>query len=75
VKKTNKVLVLHEDTMFGGLGGEISAYITEHLFEHLDAPVLRVASLDTPIPFSPAIERIFLPEERLRKQLERLRGY
>ncbi len=75
VRKTNKALVLHEDTLFGGIGGEIAAYISEHLFEHLDAPVLRVASLDTPVPFSPAIERIFLPEERLAEQLLRLKNY
>lgn len=75
VKKTGKVLVLHEDTLFGGLGGEIAAYISEHLFEYLDAPVMRVASLDMPIPFTPALERIFLPEERLRKQLQRLKDY
>ncbi len=75
VKKTGKVLVLHEDTLFGGLGGEIAAYISEHLFEYLDGPVLRVASLDTPVPFSPALERIFLPEDRLRKQLLRLKNY
>ncbi len=75
VKKTNKALVLHEDTLFGGIGGEIAAYISEHLFEYLDAPVMRVASLDTPVPFTPALERIFLPEERLRKQLRRLKSY
>lgn len=75
VKKTNKALVLHEDTLFGGIGGEIAAYISEHLFEYLDAPVMRVASLDTPVPFTPALERIFLPEERLRKQLQRLKSY
>ncbi len=75
VRKTGKVLVLHEDTMFGGIGGEISGYISEHLFEHLDAPVIRVASLDTPIPFSPALESIFLPESRLAVQLKRLIAY
>lgn len=75
VRKTGKVLVLHEDTMFGGIGGEISGYISEHLFEHLDAPVIRVASLDTPIPFSPALESIFLPESRLAVQLKRLLAY
>src|SRR5690606_36577434 len=57
VKKTNKVIILHEDTLFGGLGGEIAAYISEHLFEFLDAPVLRAASLDTPVPFSSALEQ------------------
>ena len=75
VKKTGKVLVLHEDTLFGGIGGEIAAHISEHLFEALDAPVIRVASLDTPVPFSPAIERIFLPETRLMTQLQRLKDY
>jgi len=75
VKKTNKVLVLHEDTLFGGIGGEISAWISEHLFEYLDAPVMRVASLDTPVPFTPALERIFLPEARLQQQLQRLKDY
>jgi 2-oxoisovalerate dehydrogenase E1 component len=75
VKKTGKVLILHEDTMFGGIGGEISAYISEHLFEWLDAPVMRVASLDTPVPFVPALERIFLPESRLVKQLTLLKSY
>jgi 2-oxoisovalerate dehydrogenase E1 component len=75
VKKTGRVLVLHEDTLFGGIGGEISAHISEHLFEHLDAPVMRVASLDTPVPFSPAIERIFLAEARLAAQLQRLKAY
>lgn len=75
VQKTNKVLILHEDTLFGGLGGEIAAYISEHLFEHLDGPVLRAASLDTPIPFSTILEKQFLPVERFRQQLERLLGY
>jgi 2-oxoisovalerate dehydrogenase E1 component len=75
VKKTNRVIVLHEDTLFGGLGGEISAWISEHLFENLDAPVLRVASLDTPIPFAQSIEKIFLPENRLRLAIEKLMKY
>jgi 2-oxoisovalerate dehydrogenase E1 component len=75
IKKTNKALILHEDTMFGGLGGEISAWISEHLFEHLDAPVLRVASLDMPIPFAPVLEKIFMPEERLRESILKLLKY
>jgi 2-oxoisovalerate dehydrogenase E1 component len=75
VKKTNRILILHEDTLFGGLGGELAAYISEHLFEHLDAPVLRVASLDTPVPFSTILEKQFLPVERLREQLIRILGY
>jgi 2-oxoisovalerate dehydrogenase E1 component len=75
VKKTHRVIVLHEDTLFGGLGGEISAWISEHLFENLDAPVFRVASLDTPIPFAQSIEKIFLPENRLRSAIEKLVKY
>ena len=75
VKKTNKVMLLHEDTLFGGLGGEIAAYIAEHLFEHLDAPVIRVASLDTPVPFAVPLEQMFLPEQRLREQLNHLANY
>lgn len=75
VKKTNRILILHEDTLTGGIGGEISAWINEELFEHLDAPVVRVASLDTPIPFAPTLENNFLPKGRLRKAIEKLVGY
>jgi len=75
VKRTNRVLVLHEDTMFGGIGGEIAAWISEHLFEHLDAPVLRAASLDTPVPFAIPLEQNFFPIKRLREQLEKLLKY
>ncbi len=75
VKKTSRVLVLHEDTLFGGIGGEIAAWITEHLFEHLDAPVLRAASLDTPVPFAIPLEQNFFPIERLREQLRKLMAY
>jgi len=75
VKKTNRVLLLHEDTMIGGIGGELSAYISEHLFEHLDAPVKRVASLDTPFPFAKDLERQFMPQERLVLALEELLAY
>lgn len=75
VKKTNKVIILHEDTLLGGIGGEISAYISQNLFEYLDAPVVRSASLDTPVPFSPALEKNFLPKERFKRQLEELLKY
>ncbi len=75
VKKTNRVLLLHEDTMIGGIGGELAAYISEHLFEHLDAPVKRVASLDTPFPFAKDLERQFMPQERLVIALEELLAY
>jgi len=75
VQKTNRVLLLHEDTMIGGIGGELSAYIAEHLFEHLDAPIKRVASLDTPFPFAADLERQFMPQERLITALEELLAY
>ena len=75
VRRTNRVLILHEDTMFGGIGGEISAWITENLFEHLDAPVLRAASLDTPVPFAIPLEQNFFPLERMREQLKKLLAY
>jgi 2-oxoisovalerate dehydrogenase E1 component len=72
VKKTNRVLILHEDTLTGGIGAEISAWINEHCFTHLDAPVLREASLDTPIPFAPTLEHNFLPKGRLKFRVEEL---
>jgi len=75
VKKTNRVLLLHEDTLFGGIGGELSAYISENLFEYLDAPIMRVASLDTPIPFQAKLEKQFLAENRLEGQLMKLLAY
>ncbi|MFN8302476.1 MAG: dehydrogenase E1 component subunit alpha/beta [Saprospiraceae bacterium] len=75
VKKTNRVLILHEDTLFGGIGGEIAAWISEHLFEHLDAPVMRAASLDTPVPFAIPLEQNFFPAERMKEQLKKLLGY
>ena len=61
--------------MIGGIGGEISAYISEHLFEHLDAPVIRCASMDTPVPFAVPLEENFLPKDRFREQLERVLNY
>jgi 2-oxoisovalerate dehydrogenase E1 component len=75
VKKTNRVLILHEDTLFGGLGGEIAAHISEQLFQYLDAPVMRVAGLDMPIPFAAPLEQLFMPTNRLRIQLEKLMKY
>lgn len=75
VKKTNRVIVLQEDNMFGGIAGEISAYISEHLFEHLDAPVMRVASLDTPIPFDKNLEDQYLPKDRLKEKVEHILAY
>jgi 2-oxoisovalerate dehydrogenase E1 component len=75
VKRTNRVLILHEDTLFGGLGGELAAWISEHLFEYLDAPVLRAASLDTPVPFAIQLEQNFFPLEQLKLQLNKLINY
>lgn len=75
VKKTGKVIVLHEDCMTGGIGGEIVALINENCFEYLDAPVLRSASLDTPVPFASALETDFLPKTRFKEQLNYLINY
>lgn len=75
VKKTGKVLILHEDTLVGGIGAEISAWVTENFFTHLDAPVMRCASLDTPVPFALSLEKKFLPKDRLKKKLEELLAY
>jgi len=75
VLKTGKVIVLHEDTLTGGLGGEISAWIGEHCFEMLDAPVLRCASLDTAVPFNIELEKNFLANARLWKTVEKLLAY
>jgi len=58
--------------MFGGIGGEISAYISEHLFAYLDAPVVRVASLDTPIPFAANLEKVYMANYRLDAGMEKL---
>lgn len=75
VKKTHRVLILHEDTLTGGIGGEIAAWISEHCFKHLDAPVMRVASLDTAIPFAPTLEQNFLPKGRLKGKIEELLAF
>lgn len=75
VQKTGKVIILHEDTLFGGIGGEIAAWINEHCFEYLDAPVMRCASLDTPVPFAISLEQNFLAKARFAEMVERLLGY
>ena len=74
-RKTGKVIVLHEDCMIGGIGGEIVSLITENCFESLDAPVLRVASLDTPVPFAVSLEKQFLPQDRLNKAIDKILNY
>ena len=75
VLSTNKVLILHEDTLTGGIGSEIAAWISENCFEYLDAPVLRCASLDTPVPFAKELEENFLPKSRLKGKIEQLLRY
>jgi 2-oxoisovalerate dehydrogenase E1 component len=75
VKKTGKVLLLHEDNITGGIGAEIGAWISEHCFELLDAPVMRCASLDTPIPFNIELEKNFLANARLDEYIDKLLKY
>jgi len=75
IKKTGKVLLLSEDTLINGFIGEISATISEEIFEYLDAPIIRVGSLDTPVPFSNNLEKGFLSNSRLKEKLKKLIEY
>ncbi|MBL0268233.1 MAG: dehydrogenase E1 component subunit alpha/beta [Chitinophagaceae bacterium] len=75
VEKTGRILILHEDTLISGIGGEIAAWIGENCFQWLDAPVMRCASLDTPVPFSIELENNFLAKARLEEMVERLVNY
>jgi 2-oxoisovalerate dehydrogenase E1 component len=75
VRKTGKVLILHEDNLTGGIGGEIAAWIAEHCFAYLDAPVVRCASLDTPIPFNSVLEQNYLAKSRLQECAQKLLNY
>jgi 2-oxoisovalerate dehydrogenase E1 component len=75
VQKTGRVLVLHEDSLTGGIGAEIAAWIGENCFEHLDAPVLRLGALDTPVPFAAPLEQQFLPKGRLKSIILQLLRY
>ncbi len=76
VKKTNKVILLHEDTKTGGLAGEIAAIINEEAFEDLDGPIVRITGLDTPVPFSPPLEHFFLPKvEDVVREARKLHKY
>jgi len=75
-RKTNKVIVLHEDTKTGGIAGEIAACINEDAFDWLDAPITRIASADSPVPFSPPLEEVFLPRvEDVVREARRLKAY
>lgn len=75
VERTGKALVLHEDTMTGGIGGEVAAWISENCFSKLDAPVMRCASLDTPVPFAIELEQNFLAKGRLDECVNKLLDY
>ena len=75
VASTGKVLVLHEDNLTGGIGADIAAWIAEHCFQQLDAPVMRCASLDTPIPFNIELEKQYLANARLEEQMQKLLSY
>jgi 2-oxoisovalerate dehydrogenase E1 component len=75
VARTGKVLILHEDTLVGGIGGELAAWIGEYCFDLLDAPVMRCASLDTPIPFNIELENNFLAKSRLDEYIRKLINY
>lgn len=75
VKRTGKVLLLHEDTLIGGIGGELAAWISENCFELLDAPIVRCASLDTPVPFAIELEQNFLAKNRLDEAVKKLQQY
>ncbi len=75
VKATGKLMLLHEDNLTGGIGGEISAWVAEHCFTHLDAPIMRCASLDTPIPFNKTLEKQYMANDRLEEMMEKLLGF
>jgi 2-oxoisovalerate dehydrogenase E1 component len=75
IQQTGKLLLLHEDSLTGGIGGEIAAWAAEHCFELLDAPIMRCASLDTPIPFNTTLEKNFLAVERLDACIKKLADY
>lgn len=75
VGRTGKVLLLHEDTLFGGIGGELAGWIAENCFESLDAPIVRCASLDTPVPFAIELEQNFLASARLHEAVQKLVAY
>jgi 2-oxoisovalerate dehydrogenase E1 component len=76
VRKTGKVIIAHEDTLTGGFGAELAAIIAAEAFDRLDAPVVRVAAKDAPIPYAPSLENVMLPQESdLLKAMERLLSF
>ena len=75
VKKTNRVVIFQEDSLFGGIASDISAYIMENAFEFIDAPVQRVGSLDTPVPFANSLEQQYLAKRNFETVLKLLLNY
>ncbi|MDP5230899.1 MAG: dehydrogenase, partial [Cellulophaga sp.] len=75
VKKTNRLIILQEDSMFGSIASDISALVMENCFEFLDAPIKRVASIETPIPFAKKLENNYLPKNRFEQELLALLAY
>jgi 2-oxoisovalerate dehydrogenase E1 component len=75
VKKTNRCIILQEDTLFGGIASDISAMIMEHCFQYLDAPVKRLGSIESPIPFVKSLEDNYLPKNRFETALKELLNY
>ena len=75
IKKTSKVLILHEDVNLGGFGADIASLIAQDFFEYLDAPIYRVSSLDTPVPFAADLEKNFLAKNRLKEKIIDLYNY
>ena len=75
VRKTSRVIILQEDSMFGGIASDLAALIAEHCFESLDAPVKRVASLDTPVPFASNLEADYLPQSRFAQAVSEILAY
>ncbi|MDT0621595.1 alpha-ketoacid dehydrogenase subunit alpha/beta [Croceitalea vernalis] len=75
VQKTGKLIILQEDSLFGGVASDIAAQVTEHCFEYLDAPIKRVASLETPVPFAKNLENEYLPKQRFEESLKALQAY
>ena len=75
IRKTGKCLVLQEDSLFGGIASDISALVMEHCFEYLDAPVKRIGSLETPVPFAKQLEEQYLPKGRILDAVRQLLAY
>jgi 2-oxoisovalerate dehydrogenase E1 component len=75
VRKTGKAIFLQEDSLFGSIASDVAALINEHCFESLDAPVKRVASIETPIPFQGELEKQYLPKHRFAEELKKLLEY